>query len=383
MTTESKQAEEIQTEKAKMPHSGQAEGIRTLREYMVPVIAGVVIALVVVIGFGIYKSNQAAEVQQAAIAMMQAQSIEDIQRVAADFPDTPTGPSAQLALANTYLQNGQPLMAKSSYEKFIKTYPKHPLTPAAQLGIAYAIEAEGNLDAALKAFQSFEENHPDYFMTPQAIFSQGRCLEQMGQFADAKAIYEDFIVSYPDSRWTDHARTAVLYAEKGRRAREKGLDIVQQQQPMVEVPFAPVAPFVPQDQPPLNIESPVESVNLAEPVESTAPATETTAPAIETDDAEAVQEPAGEELSEAEKVILEEPVAEEPVVEESVVEEPVSEESDVEESDIEEPAIEEPVVEEFGGEEPAAEALAVGELTAEKNAVPPEAAPSTDTEAAE
>lgn len=199
--------------------------MQAVKDYVIPVGAGILIALAIIIGYGLYKSSKAAKSEKAAVALMQSKTLEDIQRVAKEYKTTPAGPAALLGLANSYLQSGQNLMAKNTYDQFISDYPTHIMKPSAELGKAYCLEAEGDLSGALTAFQNFVKNYPDYFMVPEAVFSEGRCLEQLGRFDESKIVYENFIVNYPDSRWIPHAKTAMLYVEKSKRAKEKGIEM--------------------------------------------------------------------------------------------------------------------------------------------------------------
>jgi ribosomal protein uS17 len=124
------------------------------------------------------------------------------------------------------------------------------------------------------------------------------------------------------------------------------------------------------------------------PVEETAEATEAVAPAVDEGEpmasTEAMEEPAAEQVEEAEPVaeepVAEETVAEETVAEEPVAEEPVAEEPVAEEPAVEEPAAEEPVAEDPPAEEPVAEEPAAEEPAAEeptKPAEPPAPAPQS------
>ena len=212
--------------------------MQVVKDYIVPVGAGILIALVIIIGFGLYKSSKAAKAEKAAAALMQAQSLEDIQRVAKEYDGTPAAPAALLGLANSYLQSGQILMAKNTYDQFISEYPSHIMMPSAELGKAYCLEAEGDLPGALGAYQAFVTKYPDYFLVPEAIFSQGRCLEQLGRFDESIVVYENFMVNDPESRWVPHAKTAILYVKKSKRAREKGIETPVQ--PLFSAPQQPV-----------------------------------------------------------------------------------------------------------------------------------------------
>ena len=223
----SSKIEKTEKKEAVPHHAGPSDmdGLKTLKQYMVPVCAGVLVALVVVIGIGIYKSSKVAKAEQAANALMQAQTLEEVQQVATEYEKTATGPAAMLALANAYFQSGQYLLAKSSYNEFLKAYPAHILAPAAVLGQAFCQEAEGDVAGALQAFQAFVAANPDYFLTPTAVFGQARCLEELKQYDEAKVVLEDFIVQYPSSRWLENARTTILYIERAQRADGKGLTV--------------------------------------------------------------------------------------------------------------------------------------------------------------
>jgi len=269
------------------------QAIQQLKEYIIPIGIGIGVALVVVIAMGVIKSNKSGKIRKASIALESAKTVDDIQAVVKNYKGTPAAPAALLALANGYFQTGNYLMAKSSYDRFIKDYPDHLMAPAAEISKAYCLEAEGDIEGALEAFQQFAETQPDYFLYSQAVFSQARCLEQLEQYNEAIAVLENFIVSDPSSRWASNAEQAILYVEKAKRAKEKGIE--------------PILPTIQAQEIPIPFMQP-EMLPVTEPELISAPIVKEEEPVAEIPDVP-VQE------------IVEEPVAvDDEVVEESVEE---------------------------------------------------------------
>ncbi|MBN1270419.1 MAG: tetratricopeptide repeat protein [Kiritimatiellae bacterium] len=190
------------------------------REYLRPIVIGVVAALVIYGGWVGYRIRKQGREEQANQRLAGATTIEQVQQVARDYEDTSAGPSAQLTLAAGYLHAGQYALAQETYKEFEARYSDHEMRPAAQLGLAYCAEAGGQIDDALARFTAFAEQYKNHYLAPVALLSRARCLEQAGRFDEAKAAYEDFIAANPESRWVPQAETALLYVEKEMRARQ-------------------------------------------------------------------------------------------------------------------------------------------------------------------
>ncbi|NCC51394.1 MAG: tetratricopeptide repeat protein [Spartobacteria bacterium] len=255
------------------------------KEYGMPLVIGVVVAVLAFAGYAAYRNHKINQSVQAAAMLASAQNADQLQNVINRYAKTPSAPVAMLALAGEYLNNGSYPMARTMYTRFETEYPDHPMVGAAEVGKAYCAEGEGNVEEALRMFQAFTQNHPNHFLTPQAVFSQARCLEQLGRLDEARIMYEEFLTDNEDDRWAAQAETALLYVKKEIRAREKG--IVPAAPAPVQMMQAPMSfqqqPFnaSPFEQPQVQVEAkpaPVEVVAVEEVVEPvTEPVVEETA----------------------------------------------------------------------------------------------------------
>ncbi len=188
-----------------------------LREYGIPIVIGVVAALVIYLGYMVYSNYRVSLAERAAQGLMVARTPQELEEVVNKYSSTPAAPVAMLSLASTYLHGGQYQLSREIYTRFQNEYPKHDMYATAEMGLAYCAESEGNLEDALQRFTTFVDNHPEHFLMQLALFSRARCMEQLGRYSDAKAVYEDFIAAHPESRWVPQAETALLYVDKDLR----------------------------------------------------------------------------------------------------------------------------------------------------------------------
>jgi predicted negative regulator of RcsB-dependent stress response len=205
-------------EKEKLKEHEDLQVLHFLKEYGMPLVLGVSVALLAYLGFVTYKNHQAGIRRRAAQNLMQAQSAEQLQAIVDQYPNTPSAPIAMLTLAANYLHGGQYPMARNQYARFEREHADHMLKPAAVLGQAYCVEAEGNPEGALASYQKFQDEYAGHFLLPQAIFGQARCLEQLGRFEEAKTVYEEYLEANPESRWAPQAESSLLYVDKTQRA---------------------------------------------------------------------------------------------------------------------------------------------------------------------
>jgi len=199
--------------------AGEEDALSRLREYGVPILVGAVLALLVVGGYQVYRFQKRAAANRASALLLNASSPQQLEEIANEYPDTPSGPAALLSLAANYYSNGQYEQAQQAYRDFEAGYPNHPLRYMADYGAALCLEATGYLDRALDAYGRFIRERPDHYLTPLATLGRGRVLKQLGQLEEARVVLEDFIAENPGSPWVQDAESLLLFVQKESRAR--------------------------------------------------------------------------------------------------------------------------------------------------------------------
>ncbi|NCD34245.1 MAG: tetratricopeptide repeat protein [Spartobacteria bacterium] len=181
-------------------------------------IAGLVVFIVVFVGFSSYRAYKASRIVDAANSLSDVGSVDDLQMIVTKYADTPSAPVAMLALGNFNFDNAQFAAARAVFQEFTVKYPKHVMKPSAEIAIAYCNESEGQLDSALSQFKAFGQAYPDHYLYAPSVLGIGRCLEQMGKLDEAEQVYKDFIELKSGSQWVAQAETALMYLDTQKRA---------------------------------------------------------------------------------------------------------------------------------------------------------------------
>lgn len=217
MTTPENQPAGEHIEKKVRPDDDVQQAMDMVRRYGPPIAIGFVVAIIIMLVVSFRQQQRASSLADAAQLFMNAESAEAFQRIVDQFPDTPSGPMAMLALAAQRYRDGMVEQARTQYSLFIERYPHHMMRPAAELGIAYSDEAIGQLESALTGFQSFQSAHPDHYLIPIARLGEARVLGVLGRIDLARAIYDD-MSNHPDPAWASQAETDLRHLEKNLRA---------------------------------------------------------------------------------------------------------------------------------------------------------------------
>lgn len=277
-----------------------------LKEYGRPVVSGLLIGAVLLMGIHLWRQRQREKTAAAVQALFQGSAPEELLQQALAEPKASIAPLALASAAADFFAQGRYDEALAAYENLLEQYADSLLAPNAELGRAASLEALDDFAGAAEAYEAFALNRADDFLLLQATLGAGRCREQLGEHDEARALYEEYLVAHPDGEWLAQVESSLMLLKKAERARA-----------------------------------------LPPPAEATMLATEEV---VETSEAESVaveeavaEDVATEELA-AEETAIEEPVTEEPASAEevAVAEEPAAEETAVEEPVVEEPATEEP-----------------------------------------
>jgi len=189
MTEKDVHHEEIEQVKAFLSNNG-----RTLMAVVLlaSVVAGVTI---------LYRGHTKAVQSEVSALFYSAQTADDLQAIADNYPSSPFSAMALLKLAKMYYDQRDYGVAINKYSDFMLRFPNHEFVTAAVLGEAHCLEEMNETSQALDAYSRFIEKNKDHFLAPQAFDGKARCLKSLGKTDEARIVYENFIVSHPESKW--------------------------------------------------------------------------------------------------------------------------------------------------------------------------------------
>lgn len=225
-----------QTPSPEVPKNVQAS-IDEIKNNLRPLIFSIVAAFVAVAAIFIWKNGRDSRKQEASELLLQASSLEQLQKISGEFADTPSGAFALVAEGTAHFNAARYQEAMATFEKLKQGHPGHPASDIAEYLHAVSQEANGDLSAARAAYEAFASSRPTHYLTPSATFGKARCLAQEGNPQEAVTVYEDFIAANPDSPWK---REAEYGASETKRKMRQMAAAASQPQPAQEttIPFA-------------------------------------------------------------------------------------------------------------------------------------------------
>ncbi len=184
----------------------EVQGLLQFMESRGVEITTVLVLVLLVLGGSVgYRNWSRRRLEDASLRYAGAQSVQDLDDLAAEYPKLPLSAAALLRSAKWHYEQGGYEPAMRRYEDFLQRFPEHPFTPAASLGLLQCQEAIGMVDAALAGYERFIENNPAHFLLPQAQLSLARVFERTGRQQEAIDIYETMAASYAGTGWEDFA----------------------------------------------------------------------------------------------------------------------------------------------------------------------------------
>ena len=174
-------------------------------KFKVEIAAVLLIALLAIVGFGVYRFYSDHRNSAASALLGNAKQTEGYQQVIAQYPNTPAGADAYLLLAQAQRDEKKLADANATLEVFIDKNPDHEFVATARMAMAANLESIGKTDEALSMYQKIVATYPKNFNAPLALFSQVHILKMKNQIEEARRVCEKVMTEYRDSFWAGEA----------------------------------------------------------------------------------------------------------------------------------------------------------------------------------
>ncbi len=181
------------------------------------------IVLLGAIGWSAWQLYSNHQNEVAAGALATAKSIPDLQKVVADYGNTPAGASANLLIAEKQRLEGKFSDANNTLQNFIDKSPRHELVPAAKMAMAANLQSEKKTDEALALYKQIGASYPKSFVAPLALISQVPLLKEKNQPDAARRACETVISQYGQSFWAGEAMRELRTLKPAATAAPSGL----------------------------------------------------------------------------------------------------------------------------------------------------------------
>lgn len=219
------------------------EGLEERGGQLAKIAIAVVVVLVAVIGFSVYRNSTASRAGQ---MLGEAMAIQDARVGAPDAPGTPsTGPSypnekekvqAMLtkfkAVADAYpgtdegnfaryreagaqMALGNAKDAAAAYEKVIGAAGDSIYGQMAKLGLAEAQARNGEFDKAIDTFKSLSANKDGALPVDGILLQLARTYRDAGKSSDAEQTFNRLVEEFPDSQFAADAKKELDAIKKG------------------------------------------------------------------------------------------------------------------------------------------------------------------------
>lgn len=197
------------------------EYIRTHRNLVASAAGGVLLILILVQGYRIYRSGQ--EEHAASLATEAIESFEKdpsqtapFERILRDFPGSRGARLARLYLGHALYRKGEAEKAREVYGSLVEdSSTPEPIRSLATLGNGYALVALKRCEEAASVFGKLPASS-GFLAQQEAFLAVGRCHEIKGDDKAALARYEEFAGKFPQSPYLTDALRLKINALKGK-----------------------------------------------------------------------------------------------------------------------------------------------------------------------
>jgi tetratricopeptide (TPR) repeat protein len=160
------------------------------------IVAVIVICLLGLVFFGLYRLYAARREATAASLLASARSVSDYQQLIAQYPSTPAAASGYLLLAEKQRQGKKFAESNATLRAFIDKNPNHELVPTAEMAIGANLESMGKGDEAFSTYQQVAAKYPQNFNAPLALVSEVSLLKAKNRMDEARRVCEEVLMKY-------------------------------------------------------------------------------------------------------------------------------------------------------------------------------------------
>jgi tetratricopeptide (TPR) repeat protein len=169
------------------------------------IVAALIIVLLAIIGFGVYRFYIDRRAAAASALLASAKNADAYQQVIANYPNTPATADAYLLLAEAQRKEKKFTESNTTLQVFIDKDPDHEFVSTAKMAMAANLESMGRNDEALSMYQQIASTYPNSFNAPLALLSQVYILKAKNQIEEARRVCETILTQYRASFWDGEA----------------------------------------------------------------------------------------------------------------------------------------------------------------------------------
>jgi tetratricopeptide (TPR) repeat protein len=181
------------------------EGSLFLDKYKLPIVAGVLLLVLALIGSEVYAMQREKKLRAAGAELDSAKTSADYRHVIDGYPGTLPAANATLLLGREQFNAQDYAGAANTWQGFADKYPQNALAPEALIGAGTAFDALGKNDQARSLYQRAATSFPGNFAAPLARLDEAALLKAAHKAEEARRVYENVMASAAN---TDAAQQA-------------------------------------------------------------------------------------------------------------------------------------------------------------------------------
>lgn len=172
-----------------------------------------ILVVLMIFGAGYFLHLHSVSVaEEASWALYQATYLDDfsgkiaaLEKVSADYAETPAGEFASFLLADTLYEDAKYEEAVEAFREFVEKNPKHILAPSAMEAIGFSQESQGQWKEAIETYSELIRDRTESPAAARVNYRIGLCYERNGQKEEAAEAYQVAIELMPNSLWAEYA----------------------------------------------------------------------------------------------------------------------------------------------------------------------------------
>ena len=182
-------------------------------QYRIPLGIGVVVLLLVWVGWSYWSTAEENARTTAAMAVANAKSAKDYEMVLTQWPGSEAAAQALFYLADDQFRREDFAKSAETYRRFLAQSPQHTLAAGAQLGLAASLESQGQFPQAIEAYKELLTKYPTSIHSAEGHLGIGRCYELQKEWPKAKQAYES-VISLRSPIWTPQANERLVIVRR-------------------------------------------------------------------------------------------------------------------------------------------------------------------------